>query len=131
MSSLLSPQVDEFITKFIKWTNWNCLSPQVDEFIIKSTSGPVYHKVHKVDELKFFKSTSGQVHYKVDKFITKWTNWNCLSPQSGRVHLMGMPWNYQVHKWTNLSSGRGYYYWVHKWMDLLLGPQIKPIHYHA
>ena len=55
-----SPQVEKFITKSTKWMNWDYLSPQVDEFFIKSTSGEVYYKV---DKLRLFKSTSGRVHH--------------------------------------------------------------------
>ena len=74
-------------------------SPQVDEFIIKSTSGPVYHKVHKVDELKFFKSTSGRVHYKVDKLklfkSIKWT-----SSSHGDALKLSSPQVDKFIKWT-------------------------------
>ena len=45
-SSLLSPQVDKFITKSTKWTKWDYLSPQVDEFNLENT-----------------KFTSGRIHY--------------------------------------------------------------------
>ena len=48
-TNIVSPQVDEFIIKSIKWTSSSredeliLLSPQVGKFITKSTSGRVYY----------------------------------------------------------------------------------------
>ena len=56
-TNIVSPQVDEFIIKSIKWTSSSqedeliLLSPQMGKFITKSTSGQVYYKVHKQTSL--------------------------------------------------------------------------------
>ena len=61
------------------------LSPQVDEFIIKSTNGWIHYLVHKWTSSSH-KDVLKLLSLQVDKFI--------IGSTSGRVHPIGILWNY-------------------------------------
>ena len=70
MNSLLSPQVEKFITKSTKWTNWDYWSPQVEKFITKWTNWDYLSP-------------------QVDEFIIKSTRTSLLqNPQSGWIEII-------------------------------------------